>query len=228
MTRRKLFEAPKHMRLHGSVIVIALTLTLFTAGIFAAPPAQDKKLTLEELIARHIESIGSPEARAAARSRVVKGSITLAFRVGGAGSGTGSGTLASIGSKVWYGMKFNCNRIYRRESGFRRQACCHRFSATGRAFPTQHSPQHTGRAAQGRIAGRRALDRMAFATHRGAKPEAGISRTEEDRRARNARTQLPPAQRRLRFKDHSLLRCGDISAYTHALQLEDRGENWNP
>ncbi|HKS40418.1 MAG TPA: hypothetical protein VJX74_07360 [Blastocatellia bacterium] len=85
----------------------ALTLTVFAAGIFAAPLTQDKKLTPEELIARHVESIGSPEARASARSRVVKGTIMLAFRVGGAGSGTGTGTLASTGSKVWYGMKFN-------------------------------------------------------------------------------------------------------------------------
>jgi hypothetical protein len=85
----------------------ALTITVFTAGIFAAPPAQDKKLTLEELIAHHVESIGSPEARASARSRVVKGTIMLAFRVGGAGSGAGTGTLVSTGSKVWYGMKFN-------------------------------------------------------------------------------------------------------------------------
>jgi hypothetical protein len=107
MTRRKLFEPPAYLRLQNSAIVIALTVTVFTSGIFAAPPVQDKKLTPEEMIAHHIESIGSPEARAAARSRVVKGTITLAFRVGGAGNGTGSGTLASIGSKVRYGMKFN-------------------------------------------------------------------------------------------------------------------------
>ena len=107
MTRRKLFEAPNHLRRHGSIIVIALTITVFAVGIFAAPPAQDKKLTPEELIARHIESIGSPEARAAARSRVVNGAVTLAFRVGGGGNGTGAGVLASTGSKVWYGMKFN-------------------------------------------------------------------------------------------------------------------------
>src|ERR1044072_1467591 len=103
MTRRKLFGSPSR----GRLLISALTITVFTAGIFAAPPDQDKKLTPEELIARHVESIGSPEARAAARSRVAKGSIMLAFRVGGAGSGTGVGILASTGSKVGYGMKFN-------------------------------------------------------------------------------------------------------------------------
>ena len=86
---------------------MAVALTLFASGLYVATPAQDKKLTLEELIAHHIESIGSAEARAAARSRVAKGAITLTFRVGGAGQGAGTGTLASASQKVWYGMRFN-------------------------------------------------------------------------------------------------------------------------
>lgn len=93
------------MRRHGSVIVMSLAITVFATGILAAP-AQNKKLTPEELIARHVESIGSAEARAAARSRVVNGAVTLFLRVGGAGNGTGTGTLASNGTKLWYGMKF--------------------------------------------------------------------------------------------------------------------------
>ncbi len=39
----------------------------------AAATASDKKLTLDELIARHLSSIGTPEARAAVKTRVAEG-----------------------------------------------------------------------------------------------------------------------------------------------------------
>jgi hypothetical protein len=94
------------MRRQGRAILMSLAVALFTQGVSAAPPAQNKKLTPEELIAYHVASIGSAEARAAARSRVAKGDVEMIIRVGGAGNGTGGGTLASTGSKFRMGLRF--------------------------------------------------------------------------------------------------------------------------
>ena len=87
-------------------MTIIMILVTFAASALAAPPVQDTKLKPEDLIARHIESIGSKEAQAAAKSRVASGAITLTMRVGGAGNLTGEGILVSTGSKLRLNMKF--------------------------------------------------------------------------------------------------------------------------
>jgi hypothetical protein len=69
--------------------------------------AQDKKLTLQELISHHQESIGSAQARSSAKNRVVTGAVKLVSRVGTASNIEGHGALASSGSKVRYSLRFN-------------------------------------------------------------------------------------------------------------------------
>jgi hypothetical protein len=88
------------------MIPIALTLTL-VAATFGAPPPDDKKLKAEELIARHVESIGSKEAQAAVKSRVASGPITLVVRVGGSGKLEGEGIFGSTGNKLRLSMRFS-------------------------------------------------------------------------------------------------------------------------
>ncbi|HJZ69404.1 MAG TPA: hypothetical protein VKF81_14870 [Blastocatellia bacterium] len=68
--------------------------------------AQDKKLTVEELIAHHLDSIGSAQARASAKNRVVSGTVKLISRVGTAGNVDGEAAIASSGEKLRYSMKF--------------------------------------------------------------------------------------------------------------------------
>jgi hypothetical protein len=89
-----------------STITIMITLALFSASAFGASLPQDKKLKPEDLIARHVESIGSKEAQAAAKSRVASGLVTLIVRVGGAGSLEGDGIIASTGPRLRVNMKF--------------------------------------------------------------------------------------------------------------------------
>lgn len=88
------------------MIPIALTLAL-VAATFGAPPPDEKKLKAEELIARHVESIGSKEAQAAVKSRVASGPITLVVRVGGAGKLEGEGIIGSTGNKMRLNLKFS-------------------------------------------------------------------------------------------------------------------------
>lgn len=78
------------------------------AAIMSLPtPAQDKKLTLEELIARHLDSIGSAQARSSAKNRVLTGTVKLVSRVGVASNIDGQAALASSGFKLRYSMRFN-------------------------------------------------------------------------------------------------------------------------
>jgi hypothetical protein len=68
--------------------------------------ADDKKMQPEELIARHLESLGHAQARAAAQRRVVAGMVNLVNRVGSTGSIKGQAMLASAGPRFRFGMNF--------------------------------------------------------------------------------------------------------------------------
>jgi hypothetical protein len=69
--------------------------------------AQDNKLKPEELIARHLEALGTADARAAANSRVISGAVNLSSRIGGAGNIQGQTMMASRGAKFRFGTRFN-------------------------------------------------------------------------------------------------------------------------
>lgn len=72
----------------------------------ASASAQDKKLTIEELIAHHLDSIGSAQARAFAKNRVVSGPVKLISRIGTSGTIDGQAAMASSGVKLRYSMQF--------------------------------------------------------------------------------------------------------------------------
>lgn len=71
-----------------------------------AASAQDKKVTIEELITQHLDSIGSAQARAVPKNRVVAGTVKLVSRVGTAGNIEGQAAMASSGVKLRYSLKF--------------------------------------------------------------------------------------------------------------------------
>jgi hypothetical protein len=73
----------------------------------ATPAGQDKKISIEELVAKHLESIGTAEARAAAKTRFAAGAVTLVGRVGRGGKAEGMGAIASEAPRVRYGMRFS-------------------------------------------------------------------------------------------------------------------------
>jgi len=68
--------------------------------------AQEPKITLEELIAHHLDSIGSAQARSASKNRVVSGTVRLISRVGTAGNIEGQAAMATEGGKLRYSLKF--------------------------------------------------------------------------------------------------------------------------
>src|SRR6266542_3390426 len=83
------------------------TLTLLTCGsVNSALPLIDN-ITTETLIAKHLDSIGSAEARAAIKSRILSGTVVSTIRLGGAGQQAGRAVLASTGNKSLIGMTFS-------------------------------------------------------------------------------------------------------------------------
>ncbi len=68
--------------------------------------AKEEKMKPEQLIAKHLASIGTPEALAAAHSRSIEGKAQVIFRLGGTGQLNGKGTVVSDGLKYIIGMEF--------------------------------------------------------------------------------------------------------------------------
>jgi hypothetical protein len=66
----------------------------------------EPSLTPEQLVARHLEAIGSAEARAAASPRLVEGTCAFEVRRGGAGSLVGRTRVASEGRRYGIDLRF--------------------------------------------------------------------------------------------------------------------------
>src|SRR5215472_12386138 len=76
-------------------------------------PAGAADLKPEEIVAKHLDSIGTSSARAA-KTRVVEGPVTYRILVGGAGDLDGKSVLVSQDQKLHFMMKLN-NNLYRGE-----------------------------------------------------------------------------------------------------------------
>lgn len=86
----------------SSRAVATIAAVILCAQVFA----QDKKLTIEELIAHHLDSIGSAQARGFPKNRIVSGTVKLIGRIGGASNLEGQAAVASSGSKLRYSIRF--------------------------------------------------------------------------------------------------------------------------
>lgn len=89
-------------KLIRSFAFTALILSLFTGGVFAFD-----KMQPGELIAKHLESIGTAEARAALKSATIVGTSKATFFGRGGGIAEGITILSSKGDKYMVAMKFN-------------------------------------------------------------------------------------------------------------------------
>lgn len=80
---------------------LRITATIFLFVSLLAPSLLGKgdKLTPEKLVAQHLASIGTPQARANLRSRSLQGQGRMVVLRGGAGTLSGSATHASEGNK---------------------------------------------------------------------------------------------------------------------------------
>ena len=93
------------------VVVALLFLTTFQSS------ASDK-ITPEELVSRHLESIGAEKARTAITSRIIAGTSTVVFRTEPKGQASGRAVMASEGAKNLIGMSFPSPVYPREQFGF--------------------------------------------------------------------------------------------------------------
>ncbi|PYS51158.1 MAG: hypothetical protein DMF68_05170 [Acidobacteria bacterium] len=84
----------------------------FSPQAYKASSATDK-LKPEEIVAKHLESIGTTQARKAIKSIVIVGSSEVEFHNPGKGRAVGQTVIASEGNKLLIGMAFeNTNYPY--------------------------------------------------------------------------------------------------------------------
>lgn len=110
-----------------SVMVVAL-LTLSSASQF---PSVAEKIKAEEVVAKHLESIGSASARAAITTRIISGTSQVIFRTPPPGQAIGRAVLASEGFKSLVGMSFPSPIYPREQLGFNGDSFMSAFATPG-------------------------------------------------------------------------------------------------
>lgn len=87
------------------ITTVSLAVMLLLAAN-SSPMHAVQKMKPEEVVAKHLQSLGAPEALDAARSRIISGTTTVTLRGGGYGQITGSARLVSQGQKSLISMVF--------------------------------------------------------------------------------------------------------------------------
>ena len=81
-------------------------------------PLPRQRLQPEEIVAKHLESIGPVKERAAVATRIISGTSQVIFRTEPVGQAGGRAVLASEGSKILIGMSFQSSVYPREHLGF--------------------------------------------------------------------------------------------------------------
>lgn len=84
-----------------------LGIFIFFAANISVRTSAMQKMKPEELVNKHLASIGTPEARAAARNRIVKGTSTVIFNPGPRNATTGGAVIVSEGKSVRLGWLYS-------------------------------------------------------------------------------------------------------------------------
>lgn len=93
------------MTLQKLILFTGLLLAVVSSGPTCLSQ-ETKKLTADEVITSHLESIGTAEARSAFKSLVAQGVVEVTIRVGGGGKGKGGAVMASQGPMSLIGFRF--------------------------------------------------------------------------------------------------------------------------
>lgn len=81
------------------IVAIALPVAILAVSMSPQSIVVAQKLKAEEVVAKHLESLGTAEARAATRNRIATGASSLTFRQGGNGQAVGTALMASANKK---------------------------------------------------------------------------------------------------------------------------------
>jgi hypothetical protein len=89
------------------ISAVACLLGVFVCARVICPVTAADKIKPEELVAKHLDSIGTEAARAAVHNRTVTGNTGIVFRLGGKGQAEGRGAIVSEGRQVRFHMPFS-------------------------------------------------------------------------------------------------------------------------
>ena len=99
-------------------VILCLAIVLVLPGSLTSSSSAIEKMKPEDLVARHLESIGSAKARAAINTRIISGTSQVIFRTPPPGQAIGRAVLASEGIKSLVGMSFPSPVYPREELGY--------------------------------------------------------------------------------------------------------------
>jgi hypothetical protein len=95
-----------------------LVIVLAVLSLVNPSSSATDKMTPEELVARHLEAIGTAKARASVTTRIIAGNSLVIFRTPPPGQATGKAVLASEGTRSLIGMSFPSPVYPREQLGF--------------------------------------------------------------------------------------------------------------
>ncbi len=99
------------------LVILCLGIIL-TSGPANSTSSVIEKMTPEELVAKHLESIGSSQARNSLKTRVISGTAQVIFHTAPVGQAVGKAVLASEGTKTLLGFSFPTPVYPREHLGF--------------------------------------------------------------------------------------------------------------
>ena len=105
--------------------------TLLTILSVASPVSHPEKIKAEEVVAKHLESIGPAKARSAVTTRIISGTSQVIIRTTPPGQAVGKAVLASEGVKTLFGMSFPSPVYPREQLGFNGTSFMAAFSTPG-------------------------------------------------------------------------------------------------
>jgi hypothetical protein len=115
---------------HLSPIALIAGLVLIACSSLSRSSIAEK-MKPEEVVARHLESIGSAKARTAIITRIVSGTSQVIFRTTPSGQAVGKAVLASEGSKSLVAMSFPSPVYPREQLGFNGSSFMAAFATPG-------------------------------------------------------------------------------------------------
>jgi len=104
-------------------LAVCLFITVSILGFvgrhpFAKSEVSFDKISVEEILAKHLDSIGKPEARKTGHSRVIAGTTRVTFRSRGVATADGGAVLASDDEMSMITMKFESSQYPYEKIGF--------------------------------------------------------------------------------------------------------------
>ena len=105
-------------RLHLILIVLAVLAAAANSGRVEHAAAPDDKANIDDIVKKHLQSIGTEEARDKVKSRVIAGMTDVTFRARGVATIQGGAVLASEGPRNIVTMRFEATQYPYEKIGY--------------------------------------------------------------------------------------------------------------